>query len=129
MAKVLVIDDDPDMVESIRVVLESQGYDVSSAINGLEGLTLTKREKPDLIILDIMMPEGMDGFEVAREIKKDPQIQRIPILMLTAIKDKTGLDFQKEAGDKDWLPVEDYCAKPLNHDALLKKVSQLLGTK
>ncbi|MFH1208063.1 MAG: response regulator [Candidatus Omnitrophota bacterium] len=129
MAKVLIIDDDPDIVESIRVVLESQGYGVTSAFNGLEGLTRTKKEKPDLIILDIMMPKGMDGFEIAREIKKDPQTQRIPILMLTAIKDKTGLDFQKEAGDKDWLPVEDYCAKPLNHDALLKKVSKLLGTK
>jgi CheY-like chemotaxis protein len=127
MAKILIVDDDPDIVESIRVVLESQGYGVISAVNGLEGLTRTKKEKPDLIILDVMMPEGVDGFEVAREIKKDPKTQPIPILMLTAIKDKTGLDFQKEAGDKDWLPVEDYCAKPLNHDALLKKVSKLLG--
>ncbi len=128
MAKVLIIDDDPDIVESIRVVLESQGYGVSGAVNGLEGLTRTRMEKPDLIILDVMMPEGMDGFEVAREIKKDPQTQHIPILMLTAIKDKTGPDFQKEARDADWLPVDDYCAKPLNHDALLKKVSKLLKT-
>jgi CheY-like chemotaxis protein len=128
MGKILIIDDDPDIVESIRVVLESQGYAVGSAVNGLEGLTRTKQEKPDLIILDVMMPDGMDGFEVAREIKKDPQTKHIPILMLTAIKDKTGLDFQKEAGDEDWLPVEDYCAKPLNHDALLKKVSKLLKT-
>lgn len=129
MAKILIVDDDPDIVESMRVVLESRGHRVSCAFNGQEGLKITRREIPDLIILDVMMPEGMDGFEVAREIKGDSKTKHIPILMLTAIREKTGLDFQKEAGDEDWLPVEDYCAKPLNHDALLKKVSKLLGTK
>ncbi len=129
MAKILIVDDDPDIVESMRVVLESHGHHVSSAAGGPEGLKKTRQESPDLIILDVMMPDGMDGFEVAREIKKDPKTKHIPILMLTAIGEKTGLDFQKEAGDEDWLPVEDYCSKPLNHDALLKKISKLLGTK
>ncbi len=129
MAKILIVDDDPDIVESMRVVLESHGYRVSCAASGQEGLRMTRQESPDLIVLDVMMPEGMDGFEVAREIKKDPKMKHIPILMLTAIGEKTGLDFQKEAGDKDWLPVEDYCSKPLNHDTLLKKVSKLLRTK
>jgi len=129
MAKILIVDDDPDIVESMRVVLESRGYSVCSAVSGEEGLKVTRQESPDLIVLDVMMPDGMDGFEVAREIKQDPKMKHIPILMLTAIKDKTGLDFQKEVGDKDWLPVEDYCSKPLNHDELLKKVSKLLEAK
>lgn len=129
MSKILIVDDDPDIVESMRVVLESRGYHVSSAVNGQDGLKMTRAEGPDLIVLDVMMPEGMDGFEVAREIKKDPSLKHIPILMLTAIKEKTGLDFQKEAGDKDWLPVEDYCSKPLNHDELLKKVNKWVGKK
>ncbi len=129
MAKILIVDDDPDIVESMRVVLESRGYSVCSAVSGEEGLKVTRQESPDLIVLDVMMPDGMDGFQVAREIKQDPKMKHIPILMLTAIKDKTGLDFQKEVGDKDWLPVEDYCSKPLNHDELLKKVSKLLGAK
>jgi len=129
MAKILIVDDDPDIVESMRVVLESQGYRVSCAASGQEGMKMTRQESPDLIILDVMMPDGMDGFEVAREIKKDPKVKHIPILMLTAIKEKTGLDFQKEAGDEEWLPVEDYCSKPLNHDVLLKKIKKLLGTK
>ena len=129
MAKILIVDDDPDIVESMRVVLESQGYRVSCAANGREGLKMTREGAPDLIVLDVMMPDGMDGFEVAREIKGDPKMKHIPILMLTAIKEKTGLDFQKEAGNEDWLPVEDYCSKPLNHDVLLKKVSKLLGAK
>ena len=129
MAKILIVDDDPDIVESMRVVLKSRGYQVSCAFSGREGLKKMREEIPDLIVLDVMMPDGMDGFEVAREIKGDPKSKHIPILMLTAIKEKTGLDFQKEAGDEDWLPVEDYCSKPLNHDALVKKVSKLLGTK
>lgn len=129
MAKILIIDDDPDIVESMRVVLESKGYGVSCALNGPEGLKKAREERPDLIILDVMMPGGIDGFEIAREIKKDAGIKNASILMLTAIKEKTGLDFQKEAGDEDWLPVDDYCAKPLNHDALLKKVGKLLGMK
>ena len=129
MAKILIIDDDSDIVESMRVVLESKGYSVSCAFTGSEGLKKAREEYPDLIILDVMMPEGIDGFEVAREMRKDAGIKQVPILMLTAIKEKTGLDFQKEAGDEDWLPVDDYCAKPLNHDALLKKVAKLLGKK
>ena len=129
MEKILIIDDDPDIVKSMSVVLESKGCGVSCAFNGLEGLRKAREEHPDLIVLDVMMPDGIDGFEVAREIKKDAGIKRVPILMLTAIKEKTGLDFQNEAGDEDWLPVEDYCTKPLNHDVLLAKVSKLLETK
>ena len=124
MPKILIIDDDPDIVEAMRVVLESRDYQVNSAKSGQEGLKKVKLDKPDLIILDIMMETGDAGFEVAREIKKEHQ--DIPILMLTAIKEKTGLGFENEAGDEVWLPVDDYVDKPLKPGELIAKVEALL---
>jgi len=124
MPNILIIDDDPDIVEAMQVVLESRNYLVVSARNGAEGLKKVKSVKPDLIILDIMMETGDAGFEVAREIKKD--YQDIPILMLTAIKEKTGMGFENEAGDEVWLPVDDYVEKPLKPEELLSKVDALL---
>ncbi|MEK6733196.1 MAG: response regulator [Candidatus Omnitrophota bacterium] len=129
MPKVLIIDDDVDIVEAMKVILESKNYDVAIARSGEEGLKKTKESKPDLIILDVMM-ESMDkGFDVARNLKKDERHKDIPILMLTAIKEKTGLGFEKEAGDPDWLPVDGYCEKPLKPNELISKVEALLGKK
>lgn len=127
--KILIIDDDPDIVESMKVVLKSKDYQVAVAKSGREGLTKATSEKPDLIILDIMMETTDKGFEVARELKKDRRLKDVPILMLTAIKQKTGLDFKKEAGDDAWLPVDDYVEKPLTSDKLLSKVETLLSKK
>jgi CheY-like chemotaxis protein len=129
MAKILIIDDDPDIVEAMRVVLESYAHQVSIAKNGEEGLRKVKHTKPQLIILDIMMETGDKGFDVARELKRDPEYKDIPILMLTAIKERTGLDFRKEAGDTVWLPVDDYCDKPLKAEELIAKVERLLQVK
>lgn len=126
MGKILIIDDDPDIVEAMKVVLESRNYQVRIARTGEEGLREVRQDKPELIILDVMMETGDKGFEVAREIKWDPAYEDVPILMLTAIKEKTGLDFGKEAGDEHWLPVDDYCDKPLHPDELIAKVEALL---
>lgn len=125
-AKILIVDDDPDIVEAMRVVLESRQYQVDVAKSGEEGLKKVRLEKPDLIILDIMMETGDRGFDVARELKKDRNYKDIPILMLTAVKEKTGMDFEKEAGDKVWLPVDDYVDKPLKPEELIAKVETLL---
>lgn len=125
-AKVLIIDDDPDIVEAMKVVLESKQYQVAVARSGEEGLKKIKCDRPDLVILDVMMETGDKGFDVARALKKDPAYRDTPILMLTAIKEKTGLDFRNEAGDEDWLPVDAYCDKPLNPDELISKVETLL---
>ena len=129
MAKILIIDDDPDIVEAMKIVLESKDYDVVVAEDGEEGLKKAKTNKPDLIILDVMMETGDKGFEIARIIKKDEAYKNIPILMLTAIKEKTGLDFRKEAGDEDWLPVDDYMDNPLKPEELIAKVESLLKGK
>ena len=129
MAKILIIDDDPDIVEAMKVVLEGKKYQVSVAKSGEEGLKQVKHVAPDLIILDVMMETSDKGFEVAREIKGNEAYKDIPIIMLTAIREKTGLDFKKEAGDDVWLPVDDYCDKPLNPDQLISKVGQLIKNK
>ena len=126
MAKILIIDDDVDITESIQVVLKSKGHEVESTVEGREGISIAGRNKPDLIILDVMMPQ-MDGFAVAREIKSKESIKDIPILMLTAIKEKMGLDFKNEAGDDVWLPVDDYCEKPISNEQLFEKIDKLLN--
>lgn len=129
MPKILIIDDDLDIVEAMKVVLESKDYEVATAASGEEGLKRARQSAPDLIILDVMM-ESMDkGFDVARNLKNDQKHKNIPILMLTAIKEKIGLGFEKEAGDPEWLPVDGYCEKPLKPDELLAKVGALLERK
>lgn len=129
MAKILIIDDDPDIVEAMKVVLESKDHRVSSSKSGDEGLKKAEADEPDLIILDVMMETISKGFEVARDLKKSQKNRDVPILMLTAIKESTGLDFGKEAGDEDWLPVDDYMEKPLKPQELLSKVESLLKDK
>jgi CheY-like chemotaxis protein len=128
MSKILIVDDDEDIVEAMRLVLEKRGHTVSIAGDGNEGLVKARAEKPDVIVLDVMMP-GLDGFEVARELKGDSKTRNISILVLTAIKDKMGFDFQKESADPNWLPVDDYCDKPLDYELLLEKVEQLVRNK
>src|SRR3989338_10585239 len=124
MAKILIIDDDPDIVEGMEVVLESKDYEVSNAKSGEDGIKKAKQEKFDLVILDVMMETKDKGFEVAREIKKENK--DIPIIMLTAIKEKLGFDFKGESGDQDWLPVDDYLDKPLKPQELIAKVESFL---
>ena len=124
--RILIIDDDPDITEAMTVVLENKGYEVCRAQDGAEGMERLEEARPDLIILDVMMRTSQEGFELARELKHDAQYKEIPILMLTAVKHKTGLDFKDTAGDTSWLPVEEYLDKPVKPDVLLEMVADLL---
>lgn len=124
--RILIIDDDPDITEAMTVVLENKGYEVARAQDGTEGMERLKESRPDLIILDVMMRTSQEGFELARELKHDAQYKEIPILMLTAVKHKTGLDFKDTAGDTSWLPVEEYLDKPVKPNVLLEMVAGLL---
>jgi len=126
LAKILIIDDDPDISEAMRVVLEHRDYDVDNARDSKEGMEKIKGNRPDLIILDVMMTTSQEGFVLSRELKHNEQYKDIPILMLTAVKEKTGLDFKSEAGDEDWLPVEEFLDKPVKPDVLIEKVGELL---
>ena len=125
--KILIIDDDPDITEAMTVVLENRGYEVRRASDSAEGMEQLQQAKPDLIILDVMMRTSQEGFELSRELKNNAKYKDIPILMLTAVKQKTGLDFKAEAGDQAWLPVEEFLDKPVKPSVLLEKVEDLLS--
>ena len=125
--KILIIDDDPDITEAMTVVLENRGYEVRNARDSVEGMEKLQQARPDLIILDVMMRTSQEGFELSRELKNSTEYKDIPILMLTAVKQKTGLDFKAEAGDQAWLPVEEFLDKPVKPKVLLEKVEDLLG--
>ena len=127
--KILIIDDDPDITEAMTVVLENRGYEVRNARDGSEGMERLQEARPDLIILDVMMRTSQEGFELSRELKHNAAYKDIPILMLTAVKQKTGLDFKTEAGDESWLPVEEFLDKPVKPNVLLEKVEDLLSAR
>ena len=124
---ILIIDDDPDITHAMTIVLENRGYQVRNACDSSEGRERLKEARPDLIILDVMMRTSQEGFELSRELKHNDRYKDIPILMLTGVKQKTGLDFKTAAGDEDWLPVEEYLDKPVKPDMLLEKVDSLLS--
>jgi CheY-like chemotaxis protein len=129
MAKILVVDDDPDLVYGICLCLESAGHHVITAKNGVEGLEKIKNEKPDLIVLDVMMETSTEGFQLAIKVRSpDPtseykDFQSIPILMLTSIHDTTPLRFGPQ---EDYLPVDMFVEKPISPDDLIEKVDTLL---
>ena len=126
-AKILIVDDDLDLTKALKVTLESENYGVVTASDRMEGMEKIKAERPDLIILDVMMSTWQDGFEMARELKKDSQfIKNIPILMLTGVKGKTGIDFKSTAGDPTWCPVDGFLDKPVDPEVLLAEVKKLL---
>jgi len=129
MAKILIVDDDPDLTQALKRTLESKQYAVVTASDRPEGMDKIKSEKPDLVILDVVMSTWEDGFEMSRELKADPQFKDMPILMLTAIKDRTGVDFKSAAGDPNWLPVDGFLDKPVEPDVLLAEVERLLSKR
>ena len=124
MAKILVVDDDPDLVESVTTILESKNHEVLQAYGGVEGLSKAKKERPDAIILDVMMPDK-DGYEVCSELKADPDYRDIPILLLTAVVSQipnttytTRMGMETEA--------DDYVDKPVEPSELVRLVERLL---
>jgi two-component system alkaline phosphatase synthesis response regulator PhoP len=124
MKKILVVDDEPDIVEMIKVALESASYQVLTAFNGNECIEKAKKEKPDAIVLDIMMPEK-DGFVTCKELKGDPQTQEIPVLILTAVGEHfANSRYAKSMGLE--LEAEDYIDKPVNPPLLLGRLAKLI---
>ena len=128
-AKILITDDDQDIRDSVQAILEGRQYEVVTAADRIEGMEKIESEKPDLLILDVMMTSWQDGFEMARELKKNPQYKDIPILMMTGVKGETGLDFKSSAGDPTWCPVEGFLDKPVKPDILIAEVEKLLSEK
>ncbi|MHC4737860.1 MAG: response regulator [Planctomycetota bacterium] len=126
-AKIVVVDDDQDIRDSLQAILEAKQYTVITAADKNEGMEKIRTEKPDLAILDVMMTTWEDGFELARELKKDQQLKAMPILMLTGVRDKTGIDFKSAAGDPTWCPVDGFLEKPIQPEVLLPEIEKLLA--
>lgn len=123
-AKILLIDDDVDFLSSTRDVLESKNYNVFTANEGDEGLKKARELKPDLIILDVIMP-AKNGIAVCDQIKKDPQLGKIPVIMLTSLGQRMA-DTNISRADAMTLEAEDYVEKPVKPTELLKRVSRFL---
>ncbi|MBV6626201.1 MAG: response regulator [Rivularia sp. (in: Bacteria)] len=120
-ARILIVDNSPDNVSLVKTILEEEGYQVSTAENGIAGLSLIEDNSPDLIILEILMPE-IDGYEITRRIRKNTKLPFIPILLITAHDSPNvahGLD----------LGANDFIRKPVTVDELLARVRSLLRIK
>lgn len=132
MAKVLMIDDDPDIVLATRILLEAEGYDFYVARSSAEGLEKIKEVTPDLIILDVMMETATEGFQLSLKLRdrsanaEYAAYRHIPILMLTAVHTTIPLRF---GPDEDYLPVDAFLDKSADPDELLTRVKGLLGNK
>lgn len=117
--RILIIDDEPDLVKMIEVRLKQSGREVLIAQDGQEGLAIARRERPDLILLDLMLPK-MDGYKVCRMLKFDKKYKNIPIVMLTARGQEADRALALEAG------ADAYITKPYQHDVVLAKIAELL---
>ena len=130
-SKILLVDDDPDIVDAMQLVLEANDYDVVTANSAQSGLDMIVREKPDLVVLDVMMEHDTDGFHVAYKIKNPPEgselakVCPLPILMVTGIGRVKGMKFSPGV-DGDYLPVDSFVDKPIQPSVLLEQIALLL---
>jgi CheY-like chemotaxis protein len=124
MSKILIVDDDPDFVEATRIVLEQRGYEVISAVNGDEGLQAVRAQKPDLVILDVIMSSILDGLNVSQELHRDPDHSDIPIIMVTSI---ANTDYAALFPTDEYVHISAFMTKPVPSDQLLQQVRALLA--
>lgn len=124
MAKILIVDDDPDFVEATRMVLESAGYKVISAADGDEGLRRAREEQPDLVVLDVIMKTVLDGLSMSQEMADDPEQHGTPILMVTSIANR---DYAALFPTDEYIHIDGFLSKPVSPDVLLERVAALLS--
>ena len=117
--KILIVEDDPSFSRAINHMIGKEGYEVITAYNGMTGLRMAKEEKPDLLILDVMLP-GLDGFEICSRLRGETQTAKLPIIMLSA----KGQDTDKTTGLK--VGANEYLTKPVDRAVLLEKLTSLL---
>jgi DNA-binding response OmpR family regulator len=119
--KIVLVDDDPDIRESMKFVLVSAGYDFKSAMDASSGMRLIEAEKPDLVILDVMMEQPDDGFFMAQELRSKGM--KFPVIMLTSISSVTGMKYEK---DNEMIQVDEFVEKPVAPGELLDKIAALI---
>jgi two-component system alkaline phosphatase synthesis response regulator PhoP len=128
MTKILVIDDDPDFLLAVRMVLEAHDFEMEAAMTPEEGISKVLSVEPDLVILDIMMPKGYEGFDVAREIREKHKLIDLPIFMLTSIHSTKNVPY-RFAPDEDYLPVDVFLDKPIEPEQLVDTIQEMLGER
>ena len=127
---ILIIDDDVQLVDTVKTLLESVGYEISYAYQSERGMELAREIKPDLILLDVMFagPPGPDGIELSRRLHQDPVLKDIPVIILSGIKKV--LDMPIKIGpDETWMPVKAFLEKPVKPDKLLSEIEKILGPR
>ncbi len=120
MAKILVVDDSPTQLTNLVKIVQGEGHEVITATNGMEGIEKARQEKPDLILMDVVMPE-LNGFQATRKITRDPDTEQIPVILVTTKDQETDRVWGKRQGAKDYL------TKPVDEDVLLQTVDRMLA--
>lgn len=118
---ILIVDDDPIVRRLLSIVVEMAGYESMTAVNGSEALSTLQEHKIDLVLLDVMMPGGMNGFEVCQQIRRSLELQHIPIFLVTALGDKKHMEQGADAG------ANDFVTKPFSNDKLIKLINHSLS--
>jgi DNA-binding response OmpR family regulator len=122
---VLIVDDDPDMVETVGMMLESKGYEVGKAYDGIEGEESIRKRQPDLVVLDVMMPRK-NGYVLCAELKKNAKTKDIPIILLTAVGEAVRTTTYSHADGKA-MEAEDYIPKPVDPQVLIESIERLVS--
>ena len=120
MVKILVVDDDPEFVEITRMILEANSYEVASASNGEQALQSMRQDKPDLVLLDVMMSTVLDGLNVSHEIQADPNLKDMPVIMVSSIITSPHASLFPT---DEYIPIDAWISKPMDPDDLLEKVT------
>jgi DNA-binding response OmpR family regulator len=123
---ILLIDDDADIHEAVKMILEPAGYQVECALTGPAGLEAARRRTPGLILLDIMLDSPSEGFHLAYELKKDEVLKAVPIIIISSIGKTMGMDYAKELGS-DYVPADQFLDKPFDATTLRSAVQKAMG--
>jgi CheY-like chemotaxis protein len=126
MARILIVDDDPDFTDTTRIVLEKAGHTVINATSGDKGFERAKEEKPDLIVLDVIMDSVLDGVSMSQNMHDDAAMRDIPIIMVTSI---ANTDYAELFPTDDYIHIRAFLSKPVSPSSLLKQVDKLLAKK
>jgi CheY-like chemotaxis protein len=119
--KILIVDDEPDLLDFAAIRVKTFGYDVITAVDGENALTILKKTAPDLILLDVMMP-GRDGYEICNEIKSDPKLAKIPIVLFTAKPQQK----ERLKSNYEFIAADDFILKPYEAEDLLAKIKKFI---
>ncbi len=125
---IMIIDDDVQLVDTVKTLLESVGYEISFAYQAEKGMEQARENKPDLILLDVMFagPPGPDGFEISRRLKQDAVLKDVPVIILSGVKKVLDVPV-KVAPDETWMPVQAFLEKPVKPETLLAEIEKVLG--